>query len=194
VNSAFFHSSKAVVSVIFLACAAIVTPLQADLEMGTEDREIQLKVAKSKRTKVAGGDYDDKLERISLNIRIKNRSLRDAKEGLTARYWIIGESMVHRSALEVLDSGEMKVDLGSEFGKREFKKETNETVVQWDDTNLVHGAKYDGWIFVLLDADGKVIKSDASKNTFRKLIPKADFLKKGNFYDSNFDIMSVPKD
>jgi len=168
------------------------TSVLADLEMGSDDRDIQMKVAKSKRTRVEGGDYDDKLERLSLDIEIKNRSLRDAKEGLKAHYWIIGESLVYRDLLEVIDEGEMDIDLGNEFGERTFEKETPEAVIKWDDTGAVHGAKYEGWIFVLMDKEGKVVKSDASKNTFEKLIPKADRLKKGRFYDSNFEPVNTP--
>lgn len=166
-------------------------PLRADLEMGTEDRDLDLNVTKSRQTRVEGGDFDDKLERISLDVTVKNRSLRDPKEGLTAKYWILGRSMVHDDTLQVLDLGEMKIDLGNEFGEREFQKATPEVIVKWDDTNAVHGARYDGFLFVILDSNGKVIKTDVSKNTYEKVLTKADSLRKDAYVGRDFKPVAI---
>jgi hypothetical protein len=50
---------------------------------------------------------------------------------------------------------------------------TPEVVTKWDKTEAKFGAKYDGWVCVVRDAEGKVIMKKASSNAW---LPVADRL------------------
>ncbi len=152
-----------------------------------EEARIQIDADRSRqRGKDIHGDYDDQQDNISMKITLRNRDLSKTFENMEAIYMLIGRSAVDRKSCKVLDRDSFNFSLGKDRENSVFEWESKEVITTWDDTNLKHGERYDGWIIVLLNSEGKIAAVKASKENWESGVLEALELKAGDWFGYNF--------
>jgi hypothetical protein len=132
-----------------------------------------------KRSRVEGGDYDDKRERIELRVKLNNADTKLSADKFKGEIFIFAESIVDRSALKLLAVEPFDFSLPPR-GNHEFI--TPEVVTMYDTTGARFGHKYEGWVLRLHDNSGKVVVTKSSSPTLLKSMEKASGLMKDKSY------------
>ena len=137
-------------------------------------------VIPSVKTKIEGGDYDDKMDRIKLKVKLTNRHTTIAAEKFKGEVYVFGESILDRNNVKVLDSASFDFSLRPlaihEMG-------TEEVTTGYDNTGVRHGYKYLGWLVRVKDGSGESVLSKSNLPELAKKTEKAAGLAKGNTYD-----------
>lgn len=138
------------------ACEAQVAP-------GLPPR-IDIVAQKARKAKFDGTDYDNVSEQFQMNIKIKNLDGTREVNHLTAHLFVYGKFCAERNAYQMLDRATSQFDLPRR-GEHAFQGETVE--LQYDDNfSAKYGVKYDGYIVVVKDQEGKVVAGKATKPAY----------------------------
>lgn len=166
------------------ANAPVSAPLKTKVDFASR---IAVSVDRAKKTRVEGGDWDDKRDRITVTIKLANADPNRPFPGLNLEFYLFGQSVVNQKGLKLLQKFEKSFAIEP---LQEIKFVTPEVTVEWDDTNAIFGSKYKGWYLFVRGANGEVL---AEKNTTAFLdnssvISKATV---GNFYNRKLEPMKV---
>ena len=130
---------------------SVSEPLQTKAEFSSR---ISVSAMRAKNTKIEGGDFDDKRDRISFTIKLANADPNRPFPGLNLEFYIFGQSLVDQKAFKLLHKFEKSFDLKP---LQEITFVTPEVVTEWDNTGAIFGAKYKGWYLFMRGADGAVL-------------------------------------
>lgn len=135
-------------------------------------------VSRIKSTRIQGGDFDDRTEKLTFKVVIKNSSNLNFP-GVAMEFYLLGQNMVNTRAFKLMQAEKQTIALEA-FKTLEI--ETPEIVSMWDNTGAVFGEKYKGWIFRLRAPDGSLLleKSTSSFFTNTSIL---DTLQVGSYYD-----------
>lgn len=123
------------------------------------DSKVTVSAVRNKKTKIEGGDFDDKKDRITFTIKLRNSDPNRPFPGLKLEFYLFGQSMVNTKALQFLQKYEKELNLDP---LQEVELLTPEVVTAWDNTGAIFGAKYKGWYLRVYGANGDLL---AEKNT-----------------------------
>ncbi len=155
---------------------------------------IDIQVVRQKRTRTEGGDYDDKRDRITMIIKVKNRNYNKEFPKMTARFLLIGESVTARNSYVVLDEEEFDFNLGVGNKGGEIEHETQQVVTDYDDELYAHhGNRYEGWIIFLTNSEGQVCAWKASKQVWERNLDRALDLREDQWVDRNLKKIASPE-
>lgn len=136
-----------------------------------------------RRSRIEGGDYDDKIDHIRLKAKISNTDPQLATEPLKATVFIFADSILYRGHRKLLGRGSFDLKLAPRTEK-EFT--TDEFDTAYDTTDARFGYKYGGWILDVCDASGKNVLSKTSSPSLEKALPVVTSMRDTNVYDKDF--------
>ena len=137
-------------------------------------------VIPSVKTKIEGGDYDDKMDRIKLKVRLTNRHTSLPADKCKGEVYVFGESILDRNMVKILDSASFDFSLRP-MGSHEMA--TEEVSTGYDNTGARFGYKYLGWLVRVNDGTGESVLSKSNLPELAKKTEKVTGLAKGHTYD-----------
>ncbi len=149
-------------------------------------QRVTVEALRSKKTRIEGGDFDDKKDRIAFTLKFANGDTRTAFNDTKGEFYVFAESIVNKKTFQLL--GVEKFDL-SLAPRSSQSVSTEEWETQWDMTGVRFGTKYDSWALVVRDASGAVIFKKASTPSWLPVADKLKTLSAGSFY--NRDLKAV---
>jgi len=139
-----------------------------------------VEVVRMKRSRIEGGDFDDKRERIELKVKLTNTDTKLSADQSKGEIFIFAESILDRTALKLLAVEAFDFSLPPR-GIHEFV--TPEVVTTYDTTGARFGHKYEGWVLRIRDKTGDLVLTKSSSPTLLKGSEKATALTKDALYD-----------
>ncbi len=142
---------------VCLFLIALIPPLPGCAGDGKPDLECQIE--RSRKQRIEGGDFDDKTERVSFDIKLTNKNWKEPVEGVRGIFYIFGESVHDRKAFKLV----LKEDFDVHIEPRgTFETSTPVATMMYDTTGASFGEKYRGWVLVLENRDGDTFYENAS--------------------------------
>lgn len=169
------------------------TLVASDLPRAKNAPKIQVDGTRSRNTKVAGGDWDDRLQKVQFSAVVRNLELNKPAEGLKLQWWALAESLVDRKKLLVIDSGAADVSLSNKPDGREMRSEGREVVLKWDDTGSIFGERYKGFIAIVTTADGELVAAKTSFPNWDRALSRALAMKTGSWVDRDLNPATKPR-
>jgi hypothetical protein len=159
-------------------------PLRTKTEFASR---ITVSAMRGKSTKIEGGDFDDKRDRITFTIRFRNADPNRPCPGLRVEFYVFGQSLVNVKAVKLLQKYDKALDLAP---LEDMEFDTPEVVTDWDNTGAIFGAKYKGWYLFVMNADGEVV---LEKNSVQFLDAGSGLSKAtvGRYYNKKLEPMTV---
>jgi hypothetical protein len=128
---------------------------------------MRIEGVRARRSRIEGGDYDDKKDTISMRVKLTNQSMSEGYEG-TGKLIVLGEHVKERNHYRVLLAEDFSFAVGAGRAEGRFEWESSTVTTAWDTTNLYFGEKYEGWIIILKNSNGEVIAFEATKQAWEK--------------------------
>jgi hypothetical protein len=152
----------------------------------TTPYRIELKVYPNKNDKAKGGYYDERIQRISYKIDVRN--------GEQQRAFDSGKVVMFAVAKNLQDSDETQLIVREEFplslkALSTETLETKETKLSYDNIYYKYGYKYSGYVCVLKDQSGKTVTISGSTPALEKNVDELLKLKVGDVYDKNYKMV-----
>jgi hypothetical protein len=175
-----------------MAFCGALEAADAAMPMAKNPPKVSIEASRSRQTKIAGGDYDDRTQKVQLEITVKNLDLnKKSVSGLTLHYWTIGQSMVDKRVYVILERGSFPVSLDNTAQGRTLVHETENLTLKWDDTGAKFGEAYKGYLLVLVNDQNEVVAVKSNQPTWQSAFAKAFNLQKGARVGSNLDPASA---
>jgi hypothetical protein len=152
---------------------------RAELPMAKNPPRVEIGASRTRFTKVAGGDWDDRLQKVQIEVIAKNLDFNHPANGLKLHYWVLAESLVDRKTLKVIDNGVVDVNLTSDASGREMRQKGEMVTLQWDDTGAIFGERYKGWVIVLVNDKQEVVAVKANVPSWQQNFQRAFELRTG---------------
>lgn len=156
--------------------APAVPPAQLTLAA----QKIGVEAIRAKQTRIAGGDFDDKHERITFNVRLTNPDPKIPLNDLKAEFYVFAQDIVDRKVFRLLGKDESPFSLPPR-GMHTFA--TAEVSTMYDTTDARFGSRYDGWAIVIRDTAGKIIFKKATAPNWANGAEKLNQLTQGSAFD-----------
>lgn len=84
------------IGVALLFCAS---GIGAELASAKNPEQVEISANRMRLTRVAGGDFDDRLQKVQIEVIAKNLDYNRPANGLTLHYWVLAESLVNRKEI-----------------------------------------------------------------------------------------------
>jgi len=161
----------------WIICAK--TQAQAPAPLPGFEQRVRVEVLRDKKTRIKGGDADDKTDQISFTVKLTNTDTRATFDSCKGEFYVFAESILNRKAFKLLGADNFEFALPPR-GTHSFT--SKETTTLWDRTDARFGAKYDAWVLVVRDAAGKVILKKSSAPTWLPVAEQMNTLNENSFY------------
>jgi len=176
----------------FLAGFLLISGLKAQTQLAAFPKDLFLSrvtidVARNKASRIEGGDFDDKKDRISFKIKFRNGDPNRSFEGLKFELFVFGQSMVDKKAFKLFQRVAQSFSLKP---LQEFTFDSPEVVSAWDNTGAIFGEKYKGWYLIVTGPGGEVLV-EKSVTAFLEGTAGLDGLTEGGFYDKKLKPLVV---
>jgi hypothetical protein len=178
--------SRAIVIATLSMGFAILSPGQSP---GSLERALKFEVSASKPNKIAGGDYDDKMQKITLRAKITNMDPKLEAKGLKAVFLVFGDSVITRGTTKVLLREEAALDLAPH---QALDHTCQQAVTRFDKTNAIFGYSYGGWAVAVVSEEGKVVAFKSTSPSFEKLRDKVALFSAEKCYDRKAQVTIEP--
>lgn len=165
------------IAILSLFCASKSPAQSAAIQF---ESRVQLQVNRNKSTRIAGGDWDDKTDRISFSIKFANSDTRQAFDGCQAEFYVLTQSILNPRAFQLLQAEKFTFSLPA---RGAHAQETPEVVTRYDKTDAKFGMKYNAWVCVVRDAEGKVLMKKTSLNSWLPVAERLSEKSAGAFFD-----------
>ncbi len=142
----------------FAQGSAATTPSPAQVALAA--RKITVEAVRNKKTRVAGGDCDDRTDQISFTVELANLDTRIALDDLKAEFYVLAQGMANQKTFELLGKDESTVLLPPR-GTHSFV--TEEVTTVWDNAGAIFGSKYDGGAILIRDNSGSLLLKKGNK-------------------------------
>jgi len=133
-------------------------------------------------TKNSTQDYY-KIQRISLNITLKNSCLRESTGLMNVSYWILGKNVSDSKQFAVFSKGQFDCSLGSNISDRELKRSTDTYLNKYYSFSSSRGFEYAGWIVAVSDPAGNIAAIKSNKPEWERQGDKLPGLEVFKVYD-----------
>lgn len=171
-----------------LTLAFIASPA-LDVLAQTSKPQLECLVERSRSVRIEGGDFDDRTERVCLDVTITNKNWSQPAGDLRGTIYIFGESVHDRKACKLLQKETFPFDLEK---RGSFKTTTPEVELKWDKTGASFGDKYRGWVLRVESASGELVIEEKS-SPFIGDTSDLPLLKTGSYSDKNCRPVPEPK-
>lgn len=161
-----------------------VPPVQSATPPSSATSLSKLNVSVSPSAKNSSEGYY-KIQRLSLNITLKNQSMRESTGLMSVSYWILGKSIRDSKQFCVFSKGKFDCSLGSSATDRELKRSTETYLNKY--YVYSESFEYVGWIVAVSDPSGAVALVKASKPQWERLSDKLPTLEAYTAYDIQLD-------
>jgi hypothetical protein len=151
---------------------------------------VQTSAVASKPSKIKGGDWDDKTQKVVITAKFANKELQQSYEGYKATISLLGESASDSKVKKVLLQESVPISL--EPGKAQ-EHICAEVVTQFDKTGAKFGYFYDCWIIVVKDKQGKIVQVNSSSMSLEKYTELAAKLQLGKTYSPKLLPVPAPR-
>jgi hypothetical protein len=158
------------------AAPPAVPPAQFTLAI----QKLGVEAIRAKQTRIAGGDYDDKNERITFNVKLTNPDIKIPLNDLKAEFYVFAQEIVDRRVFRLLGKDESPFSLPPR-GTHTFT--TAEVVTMYDTTDARFGYRYSGWALVIRDSAGKIVFKKATTPNWASGAEQLSLLTPGNAFD-----------
>lgn len=167
---------------------AAVSPKAAETNVGSTaasiaPMRIEAKVYPNKSQKAKNYYFDDKIERISYRVDIRNGEQKRPFNGGKAIMMAFAENLQDRSEGAVIIRDEFDVNLEP---LKTMSQDTKEAKLTFDNVGYRYGFKYSGYILVVKDSTGKTVSIDASSPTVAKFADEIVKLALNDMVDKNY--------
>jgi hypothetical protein len=171
------------------AALAMVAPAPAaseiePIELTTKEAAQRLiaDVVRVKKSRVEGGDWDDKKERVELRVRMTNTDIRKTATKLKGEIYIFANSIVDKNAVKLLALEGFECKLPP---RATHEMTTKEITTEYDTTDARFGFKYDSWLLRVRDNNGYEVMLKSNSPTMVKNALKVTGLTAGKSYDKS---------
>lgn len=147
-------------------------------------KKMGIEIIRNKKTRVEGGDYDDKKDRIMLRLKFTNPDLNASVEGLTAEIFVFADPIVGPAAYKMIQRQQFPLSIPKR-GTQEHT--TSEVEVSWDKTDAKFGERYEGWAVLVSDSTGKIVASKATVPTLLRDPKKLQATQENHYYTRDLD-------
>ena len=137
----------------------------------TFEQRVKVEALRRRSNKIAGGDWDDKTDRIAFAVKFANLDTVSGFSDCKAEFYIFAQHILNPKAFLLLLKENFSFSLPA-LGTHQFS--TGEAVTKYDTTGARFGAKYEGWVLVVRDKSDKILMTKASPPSW---LPVADKLK-----------------
>ncbi len=141
---------------------------------------LSAEVVRLKKSRIQGGDWDDKTDSITLKVKLENGDPGGALDGLTGDIYVFAESILDRSVLRLLLAKSFRCSIPP-HGTHEFV--TDEVKTRYDTTDARFGFKYEGWLLRVKSSSGKVLLEKATSPSLVKNAERISTLSADRDYD-----------
>jgi len=167
-------------------------PASASSQRATSAQNPPPKIALSVAPSVKNGrEGYYKTQRLSLDISLKNQSLRDSTGPLKVAYWIFGKNSKDTKFFCLFSQGKFDCNLGPSATTREFKQATDPYLNKFYNTPFIidsSGAfEYEGWIVIVRDSSDRLVLIKATKPEWESQAAKLQGLNTSDAYDLRLD-------
>jgi hypothetical protein len=180
---------------LLLVLAAMHTGLQAAMPLAKNPPKVFIDANRTRFTKVAGGDWDDRQQKVQLEVIVRNLDLnKKSVDGLTMYYWAMAQSLLDKRSYKVIDSGSFEVKLDNSAEGREIHHKGEMLTLEWDDTGAIFGVRYKGYVIVLVNAQREVIAVKANQPQWQTNFERAFNLHTGSWCGLDLAPVAKPGD
>jgi hypothetical protein len=144
--------------------------------------KVVVEVVRNRRSRVQGGDFDDKTEKVEMKVKLSNPDLYISADKWKGEIQVFAESILDRSVVKLIITQQFDISIPAR-GNHEFI--TDEAATMYDTTGARFGFKYDGWVLKVKDSGGKVLITKTSSPSLLTGMEKAASLEKDKTYDRN---------
>jgi hypothetical protein len=144
---------------------------------------VTVDVSRIKATRIGGGDYDDKTEKLTFKVKMRNGSTRITFNDLKVEFFLFGICQEDRKSLKLMQRTAQTVTLEP---LKELVYDTPEVVSMWDNTDAVFGDKYKGWCMLIYTPSGELL-AEKTVSAFVKNLDRLPGLVEGKYYDNNLN-------
>ena len=152
------------------------------------DQRVQVEAVRSKKTRIEGGDFDDKVDRIIFTIKFTNTDTKTAFPDCKGEFYVLAQNIVNRKAHQLLGVEKLSISLPVR-GTQEAT--TAEMTTSFDTTGARFGAKYEGWVLVVRDSTGKVVMKKATTPSWLPVAEKLGTVTVKSYFDQNLKKVEV---
>lgn len=149
----------------------------------TAPMRIEVKIYPAKKQKSQGGYLDDKIQRISYRVDIRNGEQQRAFTGGKATIMAFAEDLQDRAESVVISKEEFDVNLTPLAA---MSVDTKEVKLTFDNIGYKYGHKYSGYLLVIKGPDGKTVNVTASSPSIGKFAEDALKLSPEDVFDKNY--------
>lgn len=150
--------------------------------------QLECAVTSSKRTRIEGGDYDDKTQKLSFDVSMTNKSMSKATGPLQATFYSFGECVNDRKVFKLLQKDTFDFELAP---RGNFIHTTPQIELKYDTTGATFGEKHKGWILQIADGEGTMVFEQRS-SAFIADMQNLPNLKVGDYCDKNLKTVGEP--
>ncbi len=173
-----------------LLVALVTAIIMPEVWAQTFEQRVTVEPVRKRINRIKGGDWDDKLDRISFDVKFTNGDPTLSFENCKAQLFIFAQSVMDRKAYQLLGSDTASFSLPP---RGTFTFETKEVSTRYDTTNAKFGAKYDSYILLVHDSAGKLLLKKSSNPQWLPNAEKIAGLKINSFYDFALAEVKVEK-
>lgn len=152
-------------------------------------RRVKIEMVRSRKSKIEGGDDDDKIDRIRLRVTFRNSAPNLAFPDYSADLYVFGESQVEKGIYKLLSKQEKNFSLEA---RQNFDWDTEEIKSGWDNTDAVWGFRFTDWLVVVKSQAGKVVMAKSSSSVMQKKLERFDGLREGSGYTRELEVAAIP--
>jgi hypothetical protein len=169
-----------------LLLATTVSLRAADDEMEKSpiyERNLTAEVTFSRDSKKINPAFDTRIQTIAPTIKITNKVVKESYEGLQTELFVIGESVTREKFYVLLINHRAAFDLGPKEAK---EIPAGFARMYYDRENTYrYGVKYDCYVLILRDKDGKLVTIKSTKSSFSSRLADLMKLRTGDVFDKN---------
>jgi hypothetical protein len=125
----------------------------------------------------------DRLDRISFTVKLTNQDPAKEFPDLRGIFVVIAQNLVEKKRFVALLKEEFDVKLGKGTNDRTMEWKSRETTTSFYDGYSKFGEEYDGWVFALVDPEGRVIAHKASKESYDQNVEKIGEIQEKSWFD-----------
>jgi len=149
--------------------------------------QISVVAAKPARSEYGG---EDKIQKVVLTVKFANTDTRTTYEGYTATISGLGQCQSETKIKKVLMQDEVTLSLPP---RKTQEQVCPEVTTSFDKVGFKHGYAYYGWIIVVKDPQGKIVRVKSSAAPLEKFTELAAKLEKRMCYDSKLKPVKDPE-
>lgn len=152
------------------------------------EQRVQVDAQRSRKTRITGGDFDDKTDRITFTVKLTNADTKAAFNDCNGEFYVWAQGIVDRRAYRLLSVDKFTFSLPP---RGTHSLESTEGTTMFDTTGVRFGARYDSWVLVVRDSADEVIFKKSTSPPWLLVADKMGALNANAYYDRNLKLVPM---